>query len=147
MSYIDKSSAWVLDQFFTFLDANQLGSNDKQIVDNFSVEHNWNATTPDGTHKNGVIKGSSISTTPVSTGNQTINAGNTWTPSTGVYQIVRDDEQSSTGFLEIYISGNWRGLSTLVSSSAGIGIIFCDGTNMRIRCYTGSFVTIYYQKF
>lgn len=144
MAYIDKSSAWVLDQFFTYLDANQLGSNDKHIVDTFSVEHNWNATTPDGTHK--LLSASAIiNTTPSSTGHQYwSNTTIYWTPSSGIYQMVSSVFPTSSILLQIYVSGAWQ------NYGSADGIIFCDGINMRFYVSAGgigNWVDLYYQKF
>ena|SRR3990167_1699412 len=137
MAYTNYSNNWVLDQFLTFLQANQLGANDEHLYDTFAAEHNINTATVDGTHKANSITGSSINTTPASTGSQAIAGGSSWTPTTGVYQIAE------VGFsrLELYISGSWRSCPNDTTS----GIYFFDGTNMRL--YTSSATTFYYQKF
>ena len=131
MSYIDYSNNWVLDQFLTFLQANQLGANDEHLYDSFAVEHN-------------------INTTPAFTGTQTILTGATWTPSVGVYQIV-DTSLITTALttLSIYISGSWRSGGVVAVNSVWnmTGIYFFDGTNMRLFNNGGSSATIYYQKF
>lgn len=153
MAYVDYSSHWVLDQFLTYLEANVLGSNDKHLVDNFSVEHNWNSSIVDGTHKANSITGSSINTTPASTGSQAIAGagGATWTPTSGVYQIVDGVNDTIAGFiLQLYISGSWRGSFGGVDSNNGqviVGISFFDGTNMRLANTTSSVQTVWYQKF
>ena len=153
MSYLDYSSHWQLDQFLTFLEANQLGSNDKQIVDNFSTEHTWNAVTADGTHKSGIISGSSINTTPASTGSQAIPNGGTWTPAAGIYQMTNAFNEFS---FDMYISGAWRairdtGFNGVVETGVGFtgGLHFCDGSNMRIYANGATLggSTVYYQKF
>jgi len=150
MSYIDYSNNWVLDQFLTFLQANQLGANDEHLYDSFAVEHNINTTTVDGTHKANSITGSIINTTPAFTGTQTILTGATWTPSVGVYQIV-DTSLITTALttLSIYISGSWRSGGVVAVNSVWnmTGIYFFDGTNMRLFNNGGSSATIYYQKF
>src|SRR4030065_1766798 len=107
MAFIDYSNNWVLDQFLTFLQANQLGANDEHLYDSLAVEHNINTTTVDGTHKANSITGSMINTTPVSTGSQTILSGATWTPAVGVYQIVDTGGQGGLT-LSIFVSGSWR---------------------------------------
>src|SRR3972149_5549032 len=132
MAYIDYSSHWVLDQFLTYLEANVLGSNDQHLYDTLAVEHNINTTTVDGTHKANSITGSII-----------INSSTAWTPAVGVYQVICLD----SGFtnllnLEIYVSGSWR----TDADNTVQGILFFDGTNMRIN-NQGSGRTIYYQKF
>ena len=141
MAYIDYSSHFVLDQFFTYLEANVLGENSEHLYDSFAVEHNINTATIDGTHKANSILGSSINTTPISTGS--VGAG-TWTPTVGVYQIVSlgagiTDEV----YLELFISGSWRSGNPFNPNPTADGIIFCDGSNMRVV----STVTVYYQKF
>ena len=135
MSYVDYSSHWVLDQFFTFLQANQLGSNDKHIVDNFSTEHNWNSATADGTHKPNSILGSYINKNPVASGPLPANP---WIPVAGVYLITSDINTGGQGFyVNTFISGAWRtcGLTYILFS-------FFDGTSEI--AFTGS---TYYQKF
>ena len=145
MSYVDKSNAWVLDQFLTYIDMNTLGGNDKHIVDNFSVEHNWNVATADGTHKENSILGSYVNTSPISTGSQVIASSATWTPAAGVYQLtfIDDGIVSNRVHFQLYISGTWRGDLDLTTLT---GIFFFDGTNMRIY-NNGSIRTAYYQKF
>ena len=143
MSYTDYSSHWQLDAFLTYLEANVLGSNDQHLYDTLAVEHNINTTTVDGTHKANSITGSMINTTPASSGSIIINSSTAWTPAVGVYQVICLD----SGFtnilnLEIYVSGSWR---TDVENAVQ-GILFFDGTNMRIN-NQGSGRTIYYQKF
>ena len=147
MAYIDYSTHFVLDQFFTYLEANVLGSNDEHLYDSLAVEHNINTATVDGTHKANSITGSMINTTPVSTGSQLISGLGTWTPTVGVYQIVSTPGISGGDNLrlELYISGSWRDGSNVGGSSPD-GIIFCDGTNMRFLAGSSS-VTVYYQKF
>lgn len=52
MSYVDKSSTFILDFLFSFQDADELAENDKHIQLSFAAEHNWNASSVDGTHGN-----------------------------------------------------------------------------------------------
>lgn len=147
MSYVDYSNNFVLDQFFTYINVNQLGANDKHIVDNFSVEHNWNASSANGTHKNSSIIGSYISKNPTTTGSQSISMETYWTPTVGIYQIVKtyDPEHINTKF-EIYVSGSWE--TPAGSGYNFAGLFFCDGTNMRFRnSNAGSGITLTYQKF
>ena len=144
MAYSDYSSHWVLDQFLTFLEANQLGANDEHLYDTIATEHNINTSTIDGTHKANSILGSYINTTTISTG----SASGTWTPSVGVYQIVSTGLSGlyDVSYIELYISGAWRTVfSSYASGPSADGIIFCDGSNMRIVIDAGG--TIYYQKF
>ncbi len=149
MSYVDYSSHWSLDQFFTYLQANQLGSNDQHIVNTFSAEHNWNSSSVDGTHK-ALSASSLINTTPTSTGNQNwSNSSSYWTPASGIYQIVSSGSATAKVTFEIYISGSWRSSSTAVPAFVE-GIFFCDGTNMRFygdATGIGISADIYYQKF
>ena len=135
MAYTDYSSHWSLDNFLTYLEANVLGSNDEHLYDSFAVEHNINTATIDGTHKANSITGSSINTTPASTGSQAIAEATTWTPTVGVYQIV-----GANTTLSLFISGVWR-------SIGGAGIMFFDGTNMRLDNTGAGSTTVYYQKF
>lgn len=150
MAYVDYSSNWVLDQFFTFLQANQLGANDEHLYDSLAVEHNINTATPDGTHKTNSILGSYINTTPVSTGSQVISSSSSWTPTVGVYQVTGDGFAVGLGNLEfqIYVSGGWRSTAGQNSAYWSGGIFFCDGTNMRFyNNYSADSTTAYYQKF
>lgn len=157
MAYTDYSSHWSLDTFLTYLEANTLGSNDEHLYDTFAVEHNINTATIDGTHKANSITGSSINTTPASTGSQVIISGATWTPSVGVYQVGLDSPIGSPSnfqvAFEMYISGSWRkGIKldfslSLYAEGFSSGIVFCDGTNMRFENLGGSSVTLWYQKF
>ncbi len=146
--YIDYSSQFVLDMFFTYLQANQLGSNDEHLYDTFAVEHNINTATVDGTHKTNSITGSMINTTPISTGSQSIGAYGTWLPTAGIYQIVSQPNAGIGGeyvLLELYISGSWRN-SSMSGGVSPSGIIFFDGINMRLSA--GNLTeTVYYQKF
>jgi len=146
MSYVDYSSNWVIDQFFTFLQANQLGSNDKHIVDNFSVEHNWNASTADGTHKTNSIKGTYIDKSTWSAGSQAVSAASSWVPTVGIYQIVKTVDAEAIGtYLEIYSGGAWRTPINVVNAQ---GLFFCDGSNMRFtNTNTINSVTLHFQKF
>ena len=141
MAYVDYSNNWVLDQFLTFLQANQLGTNDEHLYDSLAVEHNINTTTVDGTHKANSITGSMINTTPVSTGSQVLTAFANWTPSAGVYQMSTTDDAL---YPQIYTFGAWRYTST---DGATLGLLFFDGTNMRVKNGGGDSGTIYYQKF
>ena len=150
MSYLDYSSQWVIDQFLTFLQANQLGANCEHLYDTLAVEHNINTATIDGTHKANSIIGSSINTTPASTGSQIIAGSASWTPATGVYQMVQGQTYPGDIMLQLYISGAWRGSFTLdyTYQTPNSGIAFFDGTNMRLQNTTNSTSkTIWYQKF
>lgn len=146
MAYVDKSTAWVLDQFFTYLDANQLGSNDQHLYDSLAVEHNINTSTVDGTHKTNSINGSAINTTPASTGNQHFSgyANTYWYPSVGVYQMFISFNGFANGLVfEMFISGVWY------SGDSG-SIVFCDGSNMRLFYSSGNVLgsgDVHYQKF
>lgn len=150
MAFVDYSNHWSLDQFLTYLEANVLGSNDLHLANSFAVEHNWSTSVVDGTHKANSITGSSINTTPVSTGSQAIATLATWTPSTGVYQIVDINASNSILIsLSLFISGSWRSSGAVaVNSIWGLnGIFFFDGTNMRLLNSGGLSGTVWYQKF
>ncbi len=145
MAFLDYSSHWILDQFLTFLEMNQMGTNDKHLYDTIAIEHNINTATIDGTHKSNSILGSYINKNPISTGSQIIGLGSTWTPAlSGVYQV----SIPTSGFtdrlsFEIYVSGAWRESKYDVS----YGVFFFDGSNMRFNNIAGSGRTMYYQKF
>lgn len=151
MAFVDYSNHWSLDQFLTYLEANVLGSNDLHLANSFAVEHNWSTSVVDGTHKANSITGSSINTTPASTGSQAVGAGTTWTPTVGVYQMIYIFGGIPDGVLclQLYISAAWR---TATGSADGVatisGLMFFDGTNMRLR-NTDSVqtATVWYQKF
>lgn len=152
MSYVDYSSHWVLDEFFTFLQANQLGANCQHLYDNLAVEHNINTTTVDGTHKPNSILGSYINKNPIATGSQAIISGGFWTPSAGVYQVVCENGAGGGAgnelVLEIFVLGSWRDgrrYGSAVYSNTS-HLLFCDGSNVRITSY-GNNVTAYYQQF
>src|SRR3990167_5274613 len=100
MSYQDYSTQFVLDQFLTYINVNQLGSNDKHLADTFDVEHNWNIATPDGTHDWVAIAADFIFDSAV------IGSNDHWTPSAGLYQIAEDEFH-----LEFYIDGAWRNMT------------------------------------
>ena len=147
MAYVDYSSHWVLDQFLTYLEANQLGANCEHLYDTFAVEHNINTATVDGTHKANSITGSMINTTPASTGSQVIAFGATWTPTAGVYQMlcIMGGIPDGVVSLNLFISGSWRVPFPIVNI---IGIYFFDGTNMRLwNNDSEDTSTVFYQKF
>ena len=154
MAYIDYSNNWVLDQFLTFLQANQLGANCEHLYDSLAVEHNINTSTVDGTHKANSITGSMINTTPITATSQTIPGLSAWTPTVGVYQVAIVFTFSGFGGypnFEIYVSGTWRKGSVAFNSDR---MVFCDGSNMRFYNYSetefaapGNTATVYYQKF
>ena len=148
MAYIDKSSAWVLDQFLTYINVNQLGANDKHLADSFDVEHNWNIATVDGTHKPNSIIGSYINTIPILTDSRVMSGLESWLPSAGVYQIVAPSSLSTDRLVfQIYVSGGWYGFGNPTTAETyPQGIFFCDGSNMRFF-NDGVFRTVYYQKF
>ncbi len=147
MSYVDYSSQFVLDQFLTYLNANQLGSNDQHLYDNLAIEHNLNTATVDGTHKANSILGSYINKNPITATSRVINSGANWVPDPGVYQFVIDASVGAYNiFVELFISGSWRG--ALASGGAqDSGIVLCDGVNVRLANHDAGGVTIYYQKF
>ncbi len=146
MSYQDYSSQFVLDQFLTYLNVNQLGANDQHLYNTIDVEHNINTSTVDGTHKANSILGSYINKNPVSASSWTLSGGTFWLPTAGVYQLNNAFGQDF--IFEMYVSGSWVG----PTGSAKIlgGIYFFDGTNMRINVGGGGgggTLTLYYQKF
>ena len=144
MAYVDYSSHWSLDNFLTYLESNQLGSNDEHLYNTLAVEHNINTATVDGTHKANSILGSYINKVPVSTGQVDFTVlVFSWTPTTGVYQIV--NANLSYLLLELYISGSWRTAYASATNNFS-GIAFFDGTNMRIAGESANY-TFFYQKF
>lgn len=141
MSYQDYSSHWVLDQFLTYLEANVLGSNDEHLYDTLAVEHNINTVTIDGTHK--PFSGSAVLTTIVTNTSYIIPNSTTWTPAAGIYQFKIDPYGIPVYAyrVDFYMVGAWR------TTSIVEGLLFFDGTNMRI-VNTGAYTSvIYYQKF
>lgn len=150
MAFVDYSNHWSLDQFLTYLEANVLGSNDLHLANSFAVEHNWSTSVVDGTHKANSITGSSINTTPASTGSQAILGAATWTPTVGVYQIVGGQSPSNSLILQLFISAAWRGsyVADATPQNDITGINFFDGTNMRVQnTETSDTNTVWYQKF
>lgn len=135
MSYVDYSANFTLDQFFTWLHANQLGSNDEHLYDTIAIAHNINTSTIDGTHK----------TNPSTSGLWTILASATYTPTVaGIYQIICQDVGGAN--LEIFASGAWR--VPTYDSGLSAGIVFFDGANMRLKNPSvTTTLNIYYQKF
>jgi len=147
MSYQDYSTQFVLDQFFTYINANQLGANCEHLADSFDVEHNWNIATPDGTHDWVAIANNHTDST------QSIASLGIWTPTAGVYQIVIPYSSSIDAnriVFEIYISGVWYGYDEAGANELPIspqGIFFCDGSNMRFSNLSAYTRALYYQKY
>ena len=139
MSYIDRSTYYTLDQFLSFLDMNIMGSNDKHLVDHFSVDHNWNASSADGTHKADSILGSYISKNSLLDTSYIVPPSTTWNPTSGVYNFSANI--GSNNFFEQRFSGSWE-------AALFRAILFCDGTNLR---FVNNDVliswTIYYLKY
>jgi hypothetical protein len=77
----------------------------------------------------------------ITTGSQIVTASGTWTIPKGLYQMTPDN---SYLILELYISGSWRGIPGNFNSA--FGLVFSDGTNMRIKNNDSSSRSIYYQK-
>lgn len=143
MSYQDYSSHWVLDTFLTYLEANQLGSNDEHLYDTFAVEHNINTSTIDGTHKANSILGSYVNKNPITSTTYVIPNSTTWTPTAGIYQFIIDPYGTPAYAyrIDLYIDSAWR------TTSIVEGFLFFDGTNMRI-VNTGNYTSaIHYTKF
>ena len=141
MSYQDYSTQFVLDQFLTYINVNQLGSNDKHLADSFDVEHNWNIATVDGTHDWVAIAEVHIDD------HAAVGAQSYWTPSAGLYQLAG----KSVGIFNIefwvYIEGAWHGPGG--EDAGSYGLFLCDGSNMRFYNGSGmsSPVSVFYQKF
>jgi hypothetical protein len=76
--------------------------------------------------------------TTQSSSTQIINAGASWTPTKGWYYIAN---VTVTTYLEYNFSGTWRIMTF------GGGMIFCDGTNIRVFNAGGIAITIYYIKY
>jgi hypothetical protein len=84
-----------------------------------------------------------------SSGTWTINNGSSLVIPRGTYFI---NDQGGTGafnwIIEIYVSGSWRSsIRCEGTTGGGGGVIFSDGTNVRISNDTGSTRTAYYLKF
>lgn len=71
-----------------------------------------------------------------SSGNQSIGAGATWTPSAGFYNIVGGIYIE----LEILISATWY------TSTQTDGLVWFDGANMRIKNSDSVNQSVYWQK-
>ena len=97
------------------------------------------------------VTGAKISKTVVSSSSQAILAGATWTPAAGVYQVVSEGSDDSTGIsFQILVSAVWRnGTDASVNPRQGVrgGIFICDGTNMRFINNSTTTETVYYQTF
>ena len=79
-----------------------------------------------------------------SSGSQVIAASATWTPSVGTYQMVM---VAAVGVaIELFISSSWRGYTGNGIREGGWSGIF-DGTNMRLREFSATGATLWYQKF
>lgn len=162
MAYQDYSSAFALDDFFTYLNANQFGANDEHIIANFSTEHNWDSATANGTHKWGVIatvREELEYTFTLTTPGPYSSYTDTWMPPAGLYQFAVEFGYSywndNSISMQILINGVWRYCTSThtisgVPSSYFGGLFICDGTNLRLNATTyssGVTFTIYYQKF
>lgn len=121
MAYIDYSAQFILDQFFTYINANQLGSNDAHLAASLDVEHNWNIATVDGTHDWATIA------IPRSTDVKNILAGASWTPDAGLYQLITTSIDNDQVKIQLYITSVWLTSSFTVLG----GLYFFDGTNMK----------------
>jgi len=79
-----------------------------------------------------------------STGNQSINYNDFWTPPAGTYNfsVISNGGVASLA-LELYIGGDWRGM---VGFSGGL--VVCDGNYVRLYNHgsSGTTYTVYYQK-
>ncbi|MBI5237706.1 MAG: hypothetical protein HY887_04715 [Deltaproteobacteria bacterium] len=90
---------------------------------------------------NSAVTGAKTSKAVASTGSQTLGVGAFWTPAAGIYQMVATSIATvDSGALELFIAGAWRTAAISVS-----GMVFCDGSNMRINGNGGAI--IYYQTF
>lgn len=84
----------------------------------------------------------------ISVGTQVISAGGNWVPPAGIY-FFADYAKAGKAFLEIYYgpSAGWYANGDIGGETV-LGLMFCDGTNMRIREVGGSSaVTIVYHKY
>lgn len=81
---------------------------------------------------------SELTQTVGSTGSQGLADGATWIPAAGFYNVVCD---SAPVVLQIFTGAVWRSGQSEVG-----GLIWFDGTNMRIKNNSGGSVTLYYQK-
>jgi len=86
----------------------------------------------------------SVGTTILSNGSQSIAGGGNWVPPAGVYTML--SEQTPDFELQLFIGspGAW----VAPSSATGIaGTIICDGVNVRIANTGGGAKTVYWQKY
>jgi len=99
-----------------------------------------------GSAINRVLGASSVTDSKInkaigSSSSQTL-ISNSWTPAAGLYNIIPFSALATEGLvLEIYVSG-WR---TSRQNITG-GLIWFDGSNMRITEQNGATVSLYYQK-
>ena len=105
----------------------------------YTLEVNHNH---DGTNSS-LISGGAIDTTVQSDGSQVIASGASWTPASGVYQITDSGGSSAHPYLQLFISSVWQGAA---GTKVG-GILYSDGTNMRLWNGSGGSITVFWQKF
>lgn len=87
---------------------------------------------------NSSITGDKISKNITLQSSTNLAAGAAWIPPQGVYQVIAVNIT-----LQIYISGAWYGAGI----STTMGIIYCDGSNMKLYNESGSNQSLNYQKF
>ncbi len=131
---------WLGDSYTAEKDHDHNGVNSKEVAGIADGAVSTTAKLADG-----VVTGDKMNRTPLSSGSQSLGAGQSWTPAPGLYNTVSGNSiQNPTIVVELYVGG-WQG----AGGGAGVGgAIVCDGANMRIRnmdtLYTA---TVYYQKF
>jgi len=74
-------------------------------------------------------------------GSQSIGASSSWTPPQGFYNMVLTLGVQA-GVFSLFVSSAWR-----VGANDVCGVVFCDGSNMRLNNLTGTARTVYYQRF
>src|SRR4030042_2883745 len=132
MAYIYYSTQFVLDQFLTYIDVNQLGANCEHLANTLNVEHNWNIATIDGTHDWVAIAEDHTD------GSVTLGGLSYWTPSAGLYQIIGGNNPISLGlYIQFYINGAWRSIGDDLAEVGVVGLFLFDGNNMRVGNNSG----------
>lgn len=96
----------------------------------------------------GAVGHDELSTNP-SASSTTITNVDTFVPTAGWYQFTMESTYGAGGVeFEINVSGAWRNMSSngAGAASKSMGLVFCDGTNMRFQGLQTGTHTIYWQR-
>ena len=74
-------------------------------------------------------------------GTQNIGATSSWTPPQGFFNMTAETSVNAAR-VDLYISAAWKAGKSSVS-----GVIFCDGTNMRLTNSVATAYDTYWQRF